>query len=220
MKDSNWNKHANERSYRSEQRANILITNKDFVSDVQAIRNKWDFPKTDTSPDAEVEMLKLCEIFEKDEERQRNIRKDIGILAKKYKLGPSWIEGIYSYALHNDPFFLSRPIILDIEVKENEDTGLEELWVRIDPDTSIEDIKFAWERISRIQKHLNYAGNKKFQPVDVNVAKRDAYAYELKQKGLQLREIAEQVTAKFPRSNGEDYWWSDVSKMIERHKKR
>lgn len=187
-------KHFRNRSARAQQRAKNLLAREDFQNDIQVLRKK-----------------KLG---------KQELINEIAGVAHKYKLGPSWLLGLSMYVEKEDPVWLIRQHKLDIDIRVNEKTGFQELWVRIDADTTLEDIKDRWNLIKYNQKYLDYAGSEKFQPIDEKVAERDALAYRLKQEGLKLAEVAEKVSEQFPRLDGEDYWWSDVSKMIERHKKR
>lgn len=175
---------------RASQQAKLLIAREDFRSDVDAIRAKQSMIPSDFD-------------------------KAINRLARKYKLGTSWTLGLKWYTQTLDPEKLIRRGQVDIFNKVDEKTGLSELWLRIDPDTTLEDIKERWQFVKRYQKMLDYAGKKKFQPTNDKVAERNTKAYELKQKGWKLKDIANELSTP---SRG--YNESEVSKMIKRHKAR
>jgi uncharacterized protein YabN with tetrapyrrole methylase and pyrophosphatase domain len=106
------------------------------------------------------------------------------------------------------------PVGVSIHGERDKDTDLERLYVEIEDDTILEDVKQQWQDIKYQQKQLHSHTKDKFQPI--KRYDRDKMADDLKRKGYKLADIAKELSEKL----SEDYDWYDVSKFIERHRKK
>lgn len=134
-------------------------------------------------------------------------------ILKKYKLLMNWEESVWKYLLFNDLDGMWLPAGITIHTKVDEDTGLQRFFVEIEDSITLRGIGKKWSIIKYFQKQLNSYTRQKFQPI--KKLKRYQKAYELKQKGKSLNEIALIL------SKDEDkiYIWSDAAKFVDRYKK-
>ena len=135
-------------------------------------------------------------------------------LLRKYKIPLRWNDSIRRYTLFNDINNMWLPGGLLIQERMDEDNGLMRLYIEIDDDTTLEDIKQGWQRVKYHQKKLHSRTRDKFQPI--KEFERDKKAYELDRQGKSLKEIVKTLF----NESGETYEWTEASKFIERHRKK
>lgn len=177
---------------RSKQQAEVLLSREDFQNDLIDLHGRLPMPLPD-------------------------LDQGIYLLIKKYKLAPSWTLGLRSYAETLDPEKLFRFEPLIMATRRNRKTGIEELWIKIESDTTLNDIKKRWSFIMRRQKLLEYSGKRKFQPIDKAILDRNKFVYDLKHNGKSLQEIADELNKKYP---DETFIYSDIPTMIRNYKRQ
>lgn len=131
---------------------------------------------------------------------------------KTYKLPLRWKESLRRYVLFNNLDKMLLPIGISLKTESDKDTDLSSLYIEIEDDTTLEDIKQGWQEVKYQQKKLHSRVREKFQPI--RRMDRDMKAYELDRQGLKLKDIAEVLSKEF----NDNYEWYDVSKFIERHR--
>ena len=137
-------------------------------------------------------------------------RKDIDDLIKDFKLPPRWFSGLRTYLITNKPMIIFG---LGIEKKVDLATGEELLYIRIDENTTLQDIIDEWDTVKMHQKDLPYRKAEKFQPIpNLELYKK---CYDLNQSGLRPKEIAQRSKELL----GEEYLWYEISKYISNYKK-
>ena len=145
-----------------------------------------------------------------------NFYNDIRKVRAKYKLGPSWKDGLRSYLFVNNSTSLRQHIGVSIIVPVKAGSDDEELHLVIDEDTTLADIKAAWPRVRLHQDSLSYKKRQKQQPVDPDILERGAKAYELRElKNMKLADVAEAINHKY----GTDYMDYEVQTLIKNYKK-
>jgi|GEM_PF-5258306 len=135
-------------------------------------------------------------------------------MLKKYKVPLRWEECVRRYLLFNDLDNMWLPAGISIHGERDKDTNLERLFIEIEDDTILEDIKQQWQEIKYQQKQLHSHTKDKFQPI--KQYDRDKMADDLKRKGYKLADIAKKLSKEFHK----DYSWYDVSKFIERYRQK
>jgi len=138
---------------------------------------------------------------------------DIKGLTLKQKLSSRWINGIKQYLLLNNPNNMGIFIGPVISTKIDMEFETETIFLEMEAETTLEDIKAIWPEVKKMQSKLPYIKQKKFQPL--RKFDRNKKAYELHLAGKKYREIAEDFS-KNRKAIGEE----DVAKMIERYKKK
>ncbi|MCE7936298.1 hypothetical protein DYH10_00685 [Candidatus Saccharibacteria bacterium CPR2] len=184
-------KHFTSRSARSRQKREVLLARPDFIRDTKDLHER-----------------KLS---------KEQLEKEVIVLIEKYKLGPSWIFGLVEYIDRLDPTYLIRLPRPAVEIRTNKETGINELWIRINEDTTLEDIKQRWSFIKWYQEKLDYTKQKKFQPNDKAVLERNKFVYELRENGLSHQQIADKLNDKYP---DEVFVYSDIATMLRNYKRQ
>jgi hypothetical protein len=235
-------------SSRQKQKIKVLISKPDFINAISELRKKWNIPKdgfkdqslldkwrqqlelnTQAYFDNELpsERKKLLEIKNQgDHNKYRKLLndfnnkvpknafiRDIKKLAKDQKLSPRWVEGIRRYILTNDADRMGVFIGPVISTKIDFEFDTQVISIEIDADTTLSDIKAIWPSVKSAQKNLQYKTQDKFQPL--RQFDRNKKAYELQQRGMKYEEIAKELS-----TNGDQYEYEEVGKMIERYKKK
>jgi hypothetical protein len=103
---------------------------------------------------------------------------------------------------------------ITVHGKYDSDIDYSTLFIEIEDDTTLEDVKMFWSEIKDHQRRLESYNKKKFQPI--KEFDRDKLALDLDQEGKTLKNIAEELKQKF----GKEYDWTEVSKFIQRHKQK
>jgi hypothetical protein len=138
---------------------------------------------------------------------------DVKKLTHEQKLSPRWIEGIKRFLLFNNPDNMGMFVGPVISTKFDSEFKTETIYLGIEANTTLEDVKAIWPEIKEMQARLPHSKQKKFQPL--RKFDRNKIAYELHLAGKKYREIAE-AFSKNKKAIGEE----DVAKMIERYKKK
>lgn len=243
------NEYLKKLSIRAKQRAKLLLARPDFQEEIVEIRKKWNIPVNGLKDD-EVNQKWHDWYYQSDEEyfnnvmgKRRNevvkLKKDgkyfeaekierelnnaapinalriaIKNLLKKYKIPLSWEHAVYRYLLFNDIDNMMQPIGISIHKEIDNEIDLERMYIEIEDSTTLEDIKQEWKTIKYHQSKLNAHVKKKFQPI--KEFERDKRAYELHREGKSLKEVVNILSDE----TGEVYEWYDISKFIERHRKK
>lgn len=158
-----------------------------------------------------------AELLEKQENNAAPLnswRVKVKLLLKKYKLPLNFEESIRRFIMFNDPIdkaWISSNIF--ITEKTDEDTGLKQLLIGINDETTLDDIKKCWSSICFHRDYLYPKAKKKNQPI--KNFERNQRAYELKQEGKSLNEIAEIISKEY----NSDYVYIDIADFIKKYKK-
>lgn len=213
------------------QKAKIIIANPKFQEEVKLLREKWNIPKNGFLSETENEnwhhWLSAIsdEFLEKNDSngREKDINdfnkkiplndfyQDVKILIIKYHLPQNWHESIKRYLMFNNIDLMGIPGNVSI-VTEFGKYG--SLMLEINADTTLEDIKSIWSWVKSEQKRLPDKSIK-FQPAPMFDI--DKEAFELREIGNKMSEIADLISTKF---DLESYTYKSVSESIKRHKKR
>jgi hypothetical protein len=171
----------------------------------------------------EITQLKKERKLKEAEELQKQLNNEAPInafriaiksLLKTYKLPLRWEESVRRYVLFNKIENMWLPVGLSIHSEHDEDTDLKKIYIEIEDDTILEDIKQQWQSVKHHQKQLHSRTKDKFQPI--REFERDQLAYDLNRKGKNLKEVAKALTKEFKKQ----YDWYEVSKFIERHRQK
>lgn len=158
------------------------------------------------------EFKKAKDVFNNEIPRNSLLR-DIKKLVQQLKLSPRWIEGIRRYLLFNDPENMGMFVGPVINTKFDMEFETETLYLEIEANTTLDDVKAVWPSVMEAQSRLLYKNQKKFQPI--RNFDRNKKAYELHTQGKKYAEIAD-----FMSTESKTYGEEDIGKMIERHKKK
>lgn len=134
---------------------------------------------------------------------------DIWSVIRKYRLSPKWNNGIRRYLLFNDPANLN--ISFGIPVKFEWENGMRRIYLEIDEDTTLDDLRNVWSWARKLQRGKKYD---KYQPI--KNFDRDNRAYELQLEGRTEKEIGDIIQEEF----GETLDYNELNIAIKRHKKR
>ncbi len=139
---------------------------------------------------------------------------DIRVIMKKYQLSHLWDTAIKRYLLFNDlekmGMFLG-PVI----VTEEDRYGFRKVLLDISDGITFDELKEFYSEIKNFQAGFGNNKQKKFQPLKRFDRNKDAY--ELRQKGKSLKDIAEFLREKYKEP---DITYADISDFIRRHKQR
>lgn len=126
------------------------------------------------------------------------------------------LHDLEMYLLTGGPVIASRTL-LETKFKKNESTGEIELWLRIQGDTRVEDIKNEWPHIMQYQQQLQDYKKPKKPWSKFFIHKR---VYELHKKGFPAKDVADEMK----RLMGDDpnaYWdETRVWRIVSDFKKR
>lgn len=188
-----------------------------YRSEEEYFKNVWGIRRKD------ITKLKKERRFQEAENLTRELnngmpinafRIDIKNLLRKYKLPLRWENGIKRYLLFNDPDNMAISIGVTVHFEYDKDSSLPKLFIGIEDDTTINDIKAVWSEIKFHQKRLNSHVKDKFQPI-INFD-RDRRAYELKQEGKTIDEIEDAIQEEF----NESLDYNELNIAIKRYIKR
>lgn len=143
---------------------------------------------------------------------------DIAQIANKYKLHPKWEEGIKGYLYYNDHKTFPMPLGVVIHKKIDMEKGIKRLFLEIDEDTTLDDIKASWKSVKYHQSTLGYNRKQKNQPIrSINLYKR---AFELRKKeNKSYTQIADIFEKEFPKPNEDIYSTEEIANFIRKYKK-
>jgi len=142
-----------------------------------------------------------------------NFRIKVKTLLKKYKIPFRWENSVKRYVLFNDVEKMWIPLNVFIKIEQDEDTGLDQLFIGIDDTTTIEDIKYFWPSIRFHRDRLYSKTKKKFQPIKNLEMYKEAYDFKCGKKTLNW--IADYLSVKYDKI----YSDTDVSDFIRKYKK-
>ena len=139
--------------------------------------------------------------------------RDIKKMVKALKLSPRWVQGVKRYLLTDDPDTMGMFIGPVLRTQIDLEFQTEVIYLKIEANTTLEDIKAVWPNVKEMQSRLPYKEQKKFQPL--RQFSRNKKAFELRQQDMKYREIAKELSTK-----KKTYGYEEVGKMIERYKKK
>ena len=144
--------------------------------------------------------------------------KDLKAFLGKYRLPPKWERAIQSYIFTDLPNYhgLVGISIRTTHMLDDDDFDKDELAVILDAYTTKQELMDEWPTIKFHLDMLRHKGGDKFQPIDENIFERNKMAFELKQDGHTLKQIADKLNEKY---EDEVYAYTDVATMIRNHKK-
>jgi len=218
-----------------------LLTNDDFLKEVQSIREKYKIPADGLKTREEIDewYSKNSQWIQKtviNQDSKTTIEQDkfyddieVSIL-KKFNLSIDFLEPMRWLILFNNLDYKSP--VCRIKLTENK-KGSKQMWLQVFPQTRKKDIMRIWNQISSLQEHLsNYRGKLK----DWINFERDYEIYRLYKgyrKELGTRKRAENVTNMLKGQFPIDYYisreiakkypnvsLSSIRQIISRFKKR
>lgn len=144
--------------------------------------------------------------------------KDLKAFLGKYRLPPKWEKAIQSYIFTDTPRYhgLVGISIRTSHMLDDDDFDKDEIAVILDAYTTKQELMDAWPNIKFHLDNLRHKGSDKFQPIDETVFERNKMAFELKQEGHSLKQIADKLNEKY---EDEVYIYTDVATMIRNYKK-
>lgn len=223
--------HLNKVIQKQKQEIKILTNKPGFKDSIILLRKKWNIPENGIHSEGELnkwyEHLNddsnnyiksmLFQKRSKDEfnnEIPRNsFLRDIKKIVQKQKLSPRWIDGVRRYLLFNDLENMGMFVGPVINTKFEMEFETETLYLEIEANTTLDDVKAVWPSVMEAQSRLLYKNQKKFQPI--RNFDRNKKAYELHTQGKKYAEIAD-----FMSTENKTYGEEDIGKMIERYKKK
>ncbi len=134
---------------------------------------------------------------------------DIWSVVRKYRLSPKWYNGIRRYLMFNDPANMN--ISFGIPIKFEWENGIRRIYLEIDDDTTLNDLKNVWSWARKLQRGKQYD---KYQPI--KNFERDNRAYNLQLEGRTEKEIGDIIQLEF----GDTLDYNELNIAIKRHKKR
>ncbi len=144
--------------------------------------------------------------------------RDIEKLIDTFKLPPDWHHPLQRYLMFNESDNMWIPLN-NATVQTTWDWdhgGKSQLSILINASTTIDDIKFIWPQVKRLQRRLNDKTQDKFQPIP-NLD-RDKRIYELAEQETSYEDIASQIKKEFKISR--NFGYEDVSRALSRYRKR
>lgn len=212
-----------------QQKVELVLANPNFQTAIKLLRKKWKIPpkgfelgksKIVKSKRGVIVQESLGELGKWEDWLNKSKRinefwQDLDNLRRitlaPYKLSDRWL------------FFLRRHLLygstmpeagLMVYLHKDEITGEPEIWIRIEGDTTLEDIKRGWKDIKREQKRLlEYVGKYKEMPK----FQRDKRIQELTQQGFSDREILQKIKEE---GLGKGLAYSDIPKIRWKFKKK
>lgn len=167
---------------KQKQKINLLINRPDFEKAILSLREKWNISKNGIKNQEEFDQLN-------NNIPVKDLLDDIKKIIHDQKISPRWINGIKRYLFLNDPnnmaIFIGPVISTKVDIKSD----LETISIEINEDSTIEDIKAIWSEVKNSQARLLYKKRDKNQPI--KNFERNKKAYDLKQEGKTLTEIAD-----------------------------
>ena len=235
-------------SSRLKQNIKVLVNKPSFIAAISTLRKKWNIPEEGLQTQEELDNwykklnndtenyfqtlwpIKRQEIVDLQSKGNLADRKliqyefnnlaprnaflrDIQILTRDQKLSPRWVNGIKRYLLLNDPNNMGMFVGSVISTKIDMELDTEVISLEIEAETTLEDVKAIWPEVKEVQANLPYKRLKKFQPL--RKFDRNKQAFELHKQGKKYREIADELS-----TDEKTVTEEDVSKMIERYKKK
>ena len=214
---------------KSKQKVDLILANPIFHTKVRALRIKWKIPPKGFTLEKPIETKtkegvvmrqRIKGEMEKWQDqlnkkgKSPDFQKDLDNLRrttlKPYKLPDRWRLFLHGYIVYGSKVPISGP---KIYLRREDDTGEYSLWVKIDGDTTLSDIKRVWGYIKREQEKLfDYKKRFKIMPK----LQRDKNIMKLSRQGLSDEEIRKQIKEEF----GESIEHFDISKIRAKYKKR
>jgi len=213
---------------KSKQKVDLILANPIFHTKVRILRMKWKIPPNGFTLKKSIEIKTKKGIvrqhvkgkMEKWEDRLNesgkspDFWKDLDNLRKTtlkpYKLPDRWLLFLQWYIVYGSKMPVSSP---EIYLRRDDDASEYTLWVKIDGDTTLSDIKRVWKYIKGEQKRL-FDYKKRFKAMPK--IQRDKRIMKLSKQGLSDKEIAEQINKDF----GRGLIYSDIPKIRQKYKKR
>lgn len=140
------------------------------------------------------------------------LRRDLINLRIKFELSSWWEDFLKYYLLFNEVKILGGGF--NIQIKINEDTEEDELYIRIYELTTIEDIIMGWNKIQMFQKRL--PGYKKGRFKEIKKLQRNKRILELSKQGFKDKEIVKKINEEFE----ESLIYYDIPKIRHQFKKK
>lgn len=185
---------------RAKQKTKLLLARPDFQKDILILRKKWKIPSYGLTNEEERQLnLHLTNVF----------NNDIWSIVRKYRLSPRWHNGIKHYLLFNDPKNMHKSI--GIPVKINWEDGIRRIFLEIDDDTTLNDLKQVWSWARKMKRGKPTGKFREIENFD-----RDKRAFELKKEGKNSEEILNIIEIEF----GETLDYNHLNIIINRYKKR
>jgi len=214
---------------KSQQKVELILANPNFQIAIKLLRKKWKItPNGFGLEEPKIAKTKKGVVFQ---ESRGELVKWEDWLAKSKKSNEFWQDldnlrrtTLRPYRLSDRwLFFLQRYLLygstmpeagLMIYLKKDEITGEPEIWIRIEGDTTLEDIKRGWKDIKKEQQRLlEYVGKYKVMPK----FRRDKRIWELTQQGFSDKEILQKIKEQ---ELGEGLIYSDIPKIRGKFKKK
>lgn len=173
-----------------------------FEDDVLVLRSELDIPKGDHKADSEINTL---ESMVGDPTRLNN---EVGKLLRKHKLTEFWRDAITRYVVINElqGWFISPMVGYETNV----DGDIIGLNIKIQKDTTIDDIEALWNLVEILQKDMPGRFSKGYTAPAEENRERVAEIKRLVAEGKSHKEIGEELSLGY----------SDVSNIIRNEKNR
>lgn len=213
---------------KSKQKAELILSNPIFQKKAHILRIKWKIPKggfllpkpTKIKTGGSIMIQhRTGEMGEWENWLARsgkspNFWKDLDNIRrttlKPYKLPDQWLFFLYRYIVYGSKMPAYGP---EVHSRRDDDTGEYSLWIKIDGDTTLNDIKRVWKYIKGEQKRLpDY--KQRFKTI--KKLPRDKRIIELSKQKLTDKKIVEQIKKEF----GESLTYLDIPKIRHKYKKR
>lgn len=149
-----------------------------------------------------------------DSSPYRLYKNEIFKLAKKHKLSPEWEKYLENYIIFNDLEMIEWNAEINFDIQTDKFNDKRKIVINIYEDTTIDDIKAIWPRITKVQESLLSHKKTKRQPMQQ--FERDKLAYEMKHNGYSLKSIAKELNEKY----NANYLDFEIPKFVKRHKKK
>lgn len=156
--------------------------------------------------------------------KDKNILKDLEILAGSFNLDSKWYAPLFNYiALHTKELDIPLPQSIEICPRYNdvrlpvEDQVITRLGITISKDTSISDIIDVWPKIKKYQKMMRGNQVQKRKMIEPKTVTKYVKIRKLEDKGLKLREIAKKMN--FDTRYDVSYFKRDVEDRFKPPKK-
>lgn len=168
-----------------------IVLNNDVNSKIDKIRNLFEIPDPENLKDGD--FVSLLE--------NKKIQKEAEKIISDFNLPKNWVEIVHRYIVDGDFITNHSPDDLTLEIIEKKSGH--DFYLKINPKTSLDDIKNIWFLIKKEFKKYGYPENKKKRKLKFN---RDEEIYNLKIAGKSYAQIALYIEDKY----GDDLTFENI----------
>lgn len=215
------NKDIENRFRKSRQKLSILVTHPEFKKRIKALRKKWKIPSDGFKTEKQSKKWHKSIIDKSDKMLEKKValskipinefNKDLRNIIIFFKLPSHYLSTIEFYIKFNK---IATPENFVVNLEYKPKFKRKELSIQIFSNTTIKDIKRAWQRVQRFKKYLPDYEEGRFREVPTLEIQKKAYL--LKKEGKTLEQIADL----FQEKGLGNFGYVEISVLINRYRKK